>query len=85
MGKSEKAGKRPSKAKPLARNSSRDTIDLVHLEDIQEKWPQATRKQKVQRHFKRFWCCYTVGIAVLLAVTLPLLYVSQLETMAACC
>lgn len=48
-------------------------IDLVHLEDIQEDDQKPTKKQKLVRHWKRFWFCYLVGLVVFLAIFLPLL------------
>jgi hypothetical protein len=35
---------------------------------------QHTRAQKVRRHWKRFWCCYSFFGIILLAVFLPILY-----------
>jgi hypothetical protein len=32
-----------------------------------------TRKQKMARHWKRFWCCYLVGNVIFLAIFLPIL------------
>lgn len=34
-----------------------------------------TAKQKIARHWKRFWCCYLIGNIIFLAVFLPILYV----------
>ena len=32
-----------------------------------------TRKQKIARHWKRFWCCYLVGTIIFLSIFLPIL------------
>lgn len=31
------------------------------------------RKEKVQRHWKRFWCLYLIGNVIFLAILLPVL------------
>ncbi|OOQ84520.1 hypothetical protein PEBR_29860 [Penicillium brasilianum] len=33
-----------------------------------------TRKQKMARHWKRFWCCYLVGNIIFLAILLPIFF-----------
>lgn len=32
-----------------------------------------TRKEKLARHWKRFWCCYLIGNVIFLAIFLPVL------------
>lgn len=32
-----------------------------------------SRTQKTRKHFKRFWCCYLLGIVILLGILLPIL------------
>lgn len=32
-----------------------------------------TRKEKLARHWKRFWCCYLIGNIIFLAIFLPVL------------
>ncbi|KAJ5377164.1 uncharacterized protein N7496_004573 [Penicillium cataractarum] len=33
-----------------------------------------TRKQRMARHWKRFWCCYLVGNVIFLAIFLPIFF-----------
>ncbi|KAH9886403.1 hypothetical protein F4778DRAFT_774074 [Xylariomycetidae sp. FL2044] len=53
-------------------------IDLVHIEDVasppQETKRHGKRKQKLKNHCGRFWLCYLVGIIILLAIALPILF-----------
>lgn len=53
-----------------------ETSELEHVESVGGVslaiTPQ-TRKQKMVRHWKRFWCCYLVGNIIFLAVFLPIL------------
>lgn len=46
---------------------------LEHVENIQPKPARLSRTQKIKKHFRRFWCCYLVGLVIFLAVALPVL------------
>lgn len=61
------------KVKSSVSTSSGDKIDLVHLEDVQGEETQPTKKQKFQRHIKRFWFCYLLALVVFLSIFLPIL------------
>lgn len=38
-----------------------------------------TKKEKMKRHWKRFWCCYCLGNLIFLAILLPLVCVFPLQ------
>jgi hypothetical protein len=57
---------------PLASGQS----EVEHVESvggISLSITNQTRKQKLARHWKRFWCCYLVGNVIFLAIFLPVL------------
>lgn len=45
------------------------------VDHVEEKPPPAVlnKKQKVMRHFKRFWLWYLIGTIIFLAIFLPIL------------
>lgn len=53
--------------------ASKDKIEFVHLEDVQENKAPLSKRQKLKRHWRRFWPCYLLGAVVFLAIALPLL------------
>lgn len=53
-----------------------ETSEVEHVESlggISLATTKKTRKQRLARHWKRFWCCYLVGNITFLAIFLPIL------------
>jgi catalase (peroxidase I) len=53
--------------------------DIEYVESFesleQSKSPRSLKsiRANVQRHWRRFWCCYLVGVIIFLAIFLPVL------------
>lgn len=43
-----------------------------HIETVEPE--KIDKRQKVKRHFRRFWCCYLMAAIIFLAIFLPILY-----------
>jgi hypothetical protein len=54
--------------------SSQKDVGFEHLENAKsEDRPKVSKRAKVKRHLKRFWCCYLIAGVIFLAIFLPLL------------
>jgi hypothetical protein len=49
------------------------SVSIEHVERLSIPPTPLTKKQKLKKHWKRFWFCYLVGGFVFLAIFLPLL------------
>ena len=51
--------------------------DTEHVENLEKEAPPAGKTKqarlKIQRHWKRFWCCYLIASIIFLAIFLPVL------------
>lgn len=56
-----------------AGEDSASSVDHVVEKDTT---PKEKKRVKVKKHFRRFWWAYLIGLIVLLAILLPILYVS---------
>ena len=67
-----KAAEAQTDETPKPRSDNGASVD--HIED---KPPLVVlnKKQKVMRHLKRFWVWYLIGVIILLAILLPVLWV----------
>lgn len=57
----------------LAKEISAGSVE--HIENVEDTNAEVkpSRKKRLTKHCGRFWCCYCIGIIVLLAIMLPIL------------
>ena len=54
-------------------DGSKKDVGFEHLETVKSAESKPSKKEKLKRHFKRFWLCYLIAGIVFLAIFLPLL------------
>lgn len=60
----------------MTKANGKKGVELEHLESVHDKKAKMTRKEKLRRHWKRYWICYLIGGIIFSAIFLPLLYAS---------
>ncbi|KAI1847931.1 hypothetical protein JX266_006044 [Neoarthrinium moseri] len=63
-------------------DGSKKDVGFEHLETVKSAESKPTKKEKLKRHFKRFWLCYLIAGIVFLAIFLPLLFLKIVPALA---
>jgi hypothetical protein len=56
----------------LTKETTKGSVEKIENIETQA-FARPSKKRKLKRHFMRWWCCYCVGIFILLAAGLPVL------------
>ncbi|KAK8041702.1 hypothetical protein PG993_006225 [Apiospora rasikravindrae] len=70
----------PALVTPAITRDSEDAYD--HPEKANATPPRVGKRQKVKRHFARFWCCYLIAVIIFLAIMLPVLFLKIIPAVA---
>ncbi|KAL2813886.1 hypothetical protein BJX63DRAFT_442762 [Aspergillus granulosus] len=56
--------------------------EIEHVEAVAVGEEKPKRRQRIKRHFARFWCCYLLGSIVFLAIFLPVFFLVAIPAIA---
>ncbi|KAK8090407.1 hypothetical protein PG997_005368 [Apiospora hydei] len=70
----------PTMVTPAITRDSEDEYD--HPEKAHPTPARVGKREKVRRHFARFWCCYLIAIIIFLAIMLPVLFLKIIPALA---